>query len=387
MWNKLLFSILSFSWILFFWFYILVYSDFYKNNNINFIDISSKNLYIDSDNLNLFTVYFISDNDISDHKIYSICLNKSDLLYSKKNEYVFSIKIIDKNCRNNNFYLQDNSWKILLNTHFKLNIISEFDLYNRFTDYKSEELIQINKKISSLKNKYKLFLNIDIKTDNIEFVKKSIYYKKLDYVHNIIENILFQRQFKYSIPILWFKLPSKNINKLPNWARPYRASYTNWIHEWWDIDAPLWQKVYSIDSWIIIKVIKDFKFSDLSKLKKYWNISYYDKINNIDILRWNQVWLKTMKWDVVFYAHLDKVYNDIKVWNIVSKWHLLWTVWKTWVPDENYNDYHLHFEIRKNPFILSKAWKYTLFDYMTWDWYFKEKSIKYIRQNQYTIFE
>lgn len=387
MWNKWLFTVLSFFWILFFWYYTLVYSNFYKNNYINFLDVSFKNIYVNSDNLNSFMVYFNSTVDLSSYKIYSLCLNESSLFYSSENKYVFNVKILDKNCKNNNFYLQDNFWKILLNTHFNLNIISEFDLYNRYTDYSSEKLWKINKKIYSIKNKYKIFLNTDSKSENIDFIKKSMYYKELDYNQKIIENILFQRQFKYYIPVSGFKLPEKNINKLPNWARPYRATYTNWVHEWWDIDAPLWQEVSSIDSWIIIKVVRDFKFSDLSKLKKSGNLSYNDKVNNLDILRWNQVWLKTMKWDVIFYAHLDKIYDDIQVWNIIPRWYPLWTVWKTWIPDKDYDDYHLHFELRKNPYILSKAWKYSLYDYMNWDWYFKGESREYIKQKQYTIFE
>jgi hypothetical protein len=133
--------------------------------------------------------------------------------------------------------------------------------------------------------------------------------------------------------------------------------------------------------------VRDFQFSDLSKLKKGENISYYDKVNNLDILRWNQVWLKTMKWDVVFYAHLDEVYDDIQVWNIIPRWYPLWTVWKTWVPDKDYNDYHLHFELRKNPYSIKNAWKYSLYDYMTWDWYFKWDTRESIKQKQYTIFE
>lgn len=387
MWNKWFFTILSFLWILFFWWYTLVYSNFYKNDDIKFLDLSSKNIYINSNNLNSNIVYFNSTYDISLYKLYSVCPIESNFLYSNENIYAFNLKILDQNCKNSNFYLEDNNSKIILNTNFKLNIIKDFDLYNRYTDYSFEYLSKVNKKIYSLRNKYKIFLNIEKNDKNLDFVKKSRYYKELDYNNKVVENILFQRQFKYEIPIAWYELPSKNINKLPNWARPYRAAYTDWIHEWWDIDAPLWQEVVSIDGWIIVKVIRDFKFSDLWKIKMWSNITENDRIENLDILRWNQVWLKTMKWDVVFYAHLSKVYDDIQVWNIIPKWYPLWKVWKTWVPDKDYEDYHLHFELRKNPYSNYMVWKNTVYDYMNWDWYFKWETREYIKEKQYTIFD
>jgi murein DD-endopeptidase MepM/ murein hydrolase activator NlpD len=104
-------------------------------------------------------------------------------------------------------------------------------------------------------------------------------------------------------------------------------------------------------------------------------------------LRGNQVWLKTSKWDLIFYSHLAEIENGLKEWQKVFEWQTLGTVGITGVPDKNYTDYHLHFELRKNPYDLKMAWKYTLQDYMNWDWYFKWKSAQYIQQNQYTIFQ
>ena len=83
----------------------------------------------------------------------------------------------------------------------------------------------------------------------------------------------------------------------------------------------------------------------------------------------------------------DEIYDDIQVGNIVSKWYPLWQVGKTWVPDKNYSDYHLHFELRKNPYISDMIWKNTNYEYMNWDWYFKGETWQYIKENQYTIFE
>lgn len=385
--NKLFFIMLSFFWILFFWWYTLVYSSFYKNTSVNILNFSSKNIYIHSSELQSNIVYFTSEIDISKYTFSSACNIESKFLYSNQSKYAFSLKISNQNCNNENFYLKDENGKTLLNTYFNLDIISESDLYNLFTDYSFENLQKNNQKIITLKEKYKIFLNVPENNENIDFIKKSRYYKELDYNSKIIENIIFQRQFKYKIPIDWFDLPSKNINKLPNWLRPYRASYTNAIHEGWDIDALLWQEVVSIDGGVVIRVTRDFKFSDLWKIKKWEHVNYDDKVNNLDILRWNQVWIKTMKWDIIFYSHLSKVYDDIQVWNIVSKWYPLGKVWKTWVPDRDYEDYHLHFELRKNPYFKNKIWKNTNTDYMNWDWYFKNETREYIKENQYTIFE
>lgn len=374
--------------VVLFFYYTIVNSWFYKNYEIDFFQVSSKNIYLDSEKLNNTIVVFKSKNDISNYKLYSICPLKSEFLYSKNWFNFFSLKILDKNCYNENFYLSDEKWNILTNTYFKLNLIKDFDLYNRFTDCNDDLLSKLNKKFLSEKNKFQLFASINNSNLNFDFIKKSRYYNEVEYNNEKIEEIIIKRQNKYLVPILWYKLPDgKNISKLPNSFRPYRASYTNAIHEWWDIDAPFGTKVISIDDGIIVKIVSDFKFWDLSKLKKDWNLTLKDKIKNLDILRWNQVWVKTMKWDVIFYSHLDKISENLKVGDVVKKWQILWTVWFSWVPDKNYTDYHLHFELRKNPYLIKNIWNNSEFDYMTWDWYFKWSTTKYILENQYKIFQ
>ena len=90
---------------------------------------------------------------------------------------------------------------------------------------------------------------------------------------------------------------------------------------------------------------------------------------------------------MVFYSHLSKIADGIKVWDIVSQRQILWNVWKSWVPDRNYTDYHLHFAVQKNPYNLKQAWKYSFDDYMKWDWYFKWESPYTVIEKQYTVFE
>jgi hypothetical protein len=209
--------------------------------------------------------------------------------------------------------------------------------------------------------------------------------EEITFMEDFISDILTKRERKYLIPVKWVKMPTQ-ATRLPNSWRPYRASYTDWIHEWWDFYTDFWNTVQSLDYWIIIKIVKNFTYSDLWKVKETWKLTELDKLNNLDILRWNQVWIKTMKWDVAFYAHLNEVFDNVKVWDVVFRWQALWTVWISWVPDSDYSDYHLHLEVHKNPYLAHKN-PYTYEDYMSWDWYFKWEKEKYILENQYNIFE
>jgi len=135
---------------------------------------------------------------------------------------------------------------------------------------------------------------------NYDIIKRSRYNKELKHLNKIITDIVKKRKHKYKIPVPGYKLP-KYITKLPNSARNYRKDYTDGIHHGIDIDAPLWSRIVSIDDGIVIKVVKDFKFSDLNQIKRWKNLTYEQKLKNLDILRGNQVWIKTMKWDVVFF--------------------------------------------------------------------------------------
>ena len=175
-------------------------------------------------------------------------------------------------------------------------------------------------------------------------------------------------------------------NVIPNAGRPYRKHYTDWIHHWWDIMAPRGTMTSAIDDGIIIRVVRDFSYEDISKIVKNWKISYEQKLRNLDILRWNQVWLKTTKWDVMFYSHLWKIEDNIVEWAFVSVWQNIWTIDKTWVPDRNYSNFHLHFPIMKNPYNIEKAWKYSWEDYMAWDWYLKWETPDEIIRDQKNIF-
>ena len=214
---------------------------------------------------------------------------------------------------------------------------------------------------------------------------KNRFYKELVYKRDILKNIIEKRRDKYLVPVRWYWLSDSHI-KLPNASRGYRKDYTDWIHHGWDIDAPLDSQVISLDDWIIVRVVKEYAWEDLWKIKHSHNLSEDDKLNNLDILRWNQVWLKTAKWDVVFYSHLDNIYSNIKEGEMIKSWTPIWTIWITWIPDKSYTDYHLHFAVHKNPYNINMAWKYSFDDYMRWDWYFKWESASHILDHQHSVF-
>lgn len=354
-----------------FW-YSLVFAWIWNNTKI--VTKSSDNIFVDSLYLKKIDILFYSREDLSDSIIKSDCNIFSKLKNNNKNNYLFELKVFNKDCNSNNFYLINNKNEKIFD--FKLNLISNYDLISKLIDLKYTHLVRLknnlDKKISNFSK------------DNSNILDKSRKLDEMIYNRDIINGIIEKRKNKYLIPID-NKIMSTKPNKLPNAGRPYRADYTDWIHEWWDFDWKIWDNVYSIDDWVIIRIVDEFNFSFFNNIKRWDNLSSLDKMKNLDILRWKQIWLKTIKWDVAFYSHLDTIYSNLKVWDIVKKWQFFGTIWITWVPDKSYDDYHLHLELRKRPDITKKS--YNIYDYMSWDWYFKWKSVDYILQNQNNIFE
>jgi len=358
-----------------------IYQNFINfENNISFYDYNSTNIFPDSEKLNKNIIIFKDSNTINtfkyinninlfkkDYKIKSNCKITSKYIWNKNNFYFFKLTMLDNKCNNSNFIL--NNWQNdLNNTKFKLNIIKLSNYIITNTNYSNKKLKDIYiknnneiKKLSNFQNITKYSLN-NIKKNRI--YTESIYKKK--YIKQIIHN----RKKKYNNPVIWYKIATE-LNIIPNAGRPYRNSYTDGIHHWWDIIAPFGTTVSAIDSWVIIRVVNNFNFDDLKQIKKDWYISKIQKLKNLDTLRWNQVWLKTNKWDVIFYSHLSKIYEGIKEWNYIESWFDIWEIWKSWVPDKNYTNFHLHFPIMKNPYDDDNIRKYSYTDIMDWDWYLK----------------
>jgi len=346
----------------------------------------SNNIYPDSLYLKDNKIAIKSNIDISEFNLTSVCNINSQFISKNEDIYFFNIKFFDNKCNNNYVFLTNNENKNILT--IKFNIINEYLLYSTLIDNNDSKLKSVYIALENKKNELMSYSNnFESKSweNYINYLIKNRTLNEILYNLNIVKSIIDSRAKKYLIPLEWHTL-STIPNKLPNSLRPYRSDYTDWIHHWWDFDWEFWEQVLAIDEWIIVRVVSGFEFSDLNKIQYWEGLTAFDKNKNLDILRWNQVWLKTSKWDVVFYSHLNDIYSNIKQWEVIRRWQPIWTIWISWVPDKGYSDYHLHIPIHKNPYDPSMVWKYDLDDYMNWDWYFKWDSFKLILENQSNIF-
>lgn len=340
----------------------------------------TNNIYLNSGKINDTLFLYESDIDLSSYSFISECKINSKFIWNEGKYYLFKITYIGNTCDKNtvSFVAPDSQ---IIRTE-PVTIIEKPHLYDYFLDYSTWDLEELKNTLtmkreeltSSLWNTPKLKLKQARKVDEI------------NYLLWLINYIVLQRDEKYIVPVLW-KSISNNVSRVPNARRPYRKDITDGIHHWWDVYWPLEDQTVAIDDALVVRVVRDFEYSDLWKLNRSSVLSELDEAKNLDIYRWNQVWLKTMKWDLVFYSHLTEISDTIVEWEIIKQGDFVWTTGITGVPDKNYSDYHLHFTIHKNPYIRKKAWKNTIDDYLLWDWYFKWKSISYVLQNQNKIFK
>lgn len=369
-----------------FWYSLVywVWAFFWEDIKVTFK--LSNNIYPDSLYLKENKIAIKSNIDISNHKFTSLCNLNYDFISKNEDTYFFNIKISDSKCNNNYIYLSDLEDKKILT--IKFNIINEYKLYSVFIDNDDRKLENIYLELENKKNKLSNYSNKYDKNSGesyYNYLIKNRTLNELIYNLNILKSIIESRKKKYLIPIKWNSLPT-NPNKVPNSARPYRGDYTDWVHQWWDFDWKFWEQLLSIDDWIIVRVVSNFEFSDLNNIQKWSWLTDFDRKKNLDILRWNQVWLKTSKGDISFYSHLNEIYSNIKEWEVIRRGQPIWTIWVSWVPDKNYTDYHLHLEIYKNPYDQKMVWKYDFDDYMNWDWYFKWEKPELILEKQSKIF-
>lgn len=376
--------IITFS--LLFWYTLVFAWTWIFDNTINISFKLSENIYLDSLELKNTKILFKSKENLENYKITSDCKIFSKFTQNKGDFYMFELKFYDNNCKDDRFTLVDNESKI--KASFKLNLVTEYNLLSKLVDLKTTRLTQLK---AILDKKVLLYSTYDkynkiVEENYYNYLLKNRELKEAIYNLGIINNIIQKRNEKYIVPVLWHDMPTNSV-KIPNSWRWYRSDYTDWIHHGWDIDWKLWEQVIALDDWIIVRTVDQFDFSELNNIKRWNNLTFDEKVRNLDILRWNQVWLKTLSWDLVMYSHLNEIFSNVKVWEIVKKWQPLWTIWITWVPDKNYTDYHLHFVVHKNPFISEKVGLYDFDDYMKWDWAFKGKSSSYIVENQGKYFE
>lgn len=372
--HKIILSVLALVSLIWASYYSFVIWAFNREIEIKSHLLLSKDLYINS-NMKDNLVIYKSENDLSKYKLLSkSCKIESKFVSKKDDFYIFHFKFLDEKCINPYLHLETEKW-IIASSYFDINIIDDFSLLNKLTDYKSEDLKNMKKDLVAKIEKY----NDDSKKSfswitNIDFLQRNRLYKEDIYQKDKINYILEWRKQTYLIPVDWYNLPKNDRtwrNQIPNAGRPYRADTTDGIHHGWDVVAPLYTPVRALADGMVIRVINNFKFEDLKKLKTWSGLSFDDKMKNLDIFRWNQIWIKTMKWDIVFYSHLDSIDPKIKVWTFVQAGLSMWKIWITWVPDKNYKNYHLHFEIAINPKDTQKIWNYNFDDMINWNYLWK----------------
>lgn len=346
----------------------------------------SNYVFSSSRHLNTTIVTYKSSRNISDFQLKSSCDIVSRGVRESSNRYSFHISYTDPSCWDDAIWLEDQDARIIPGTFVELEVLSDFELYNRLTDYSDQDLALLQQNLLKKMKPLEIFSQYQeaVASEKYDFYSKKILYHQLLYRSNIIANIQAYRASRYIVPVAGKAMPY-NHSHLPNSTRPYRAAYTDGIHHGWDISGAFWEPVIALDRALVIRVVDGFDDDDFDRLQKTAPVSLEDQIKNLDILRGNQVWLKTMKWDIVFYSHLEDV--DVEFWDILDVWDPVGTIGVTGVPSSDYIDYHLHFPIHKNPYHRDQAWGYSYDDVMTWDWYFKWESTDYIRKHQDEVFK
>ncbi len=349
---------------------------------------SGKALYLDVPHLANEILVYDANTNISAAKISSSCPITSKFLTSSKTLYFFEVDFSQAGeCKNGNIVLELAGEKIA-SSLFTLNIKSSITELLNYWDYSSEALRTLSTNLEKTQKKYAIYKNYK-RQDIVKYyayLQGQRRYFEAQQQYSVIQSILVGREKKYLSPVIERNI-SETFTKIPNSPRPYRADYTDGIHHGWDIGAPIGTDIVALDDGVIVRVVALFSPSDFSRIVYGNSLSDEQKLKNLDILRGRQIWLKTMKGDVVFYSHLDTVLGNIHEGMKVTRGEKMGTVGISWVPEEGYEDSHLHFEIAKNPYIFETAGTYDFGDYMAWPWATKGMNEAQTVQAQKDIFE
>ncbi len=388
---------MHFIYIFLIWFILNIFifpfiSNSLDNLNINAKILTSLNNNIITWNDNLNSTFFVvkTDKKYTDLILKSNCNNSQKIIYTDTTSYSFNLflvkfKLLDNFCLDKNIFVSIND-VLCKDSKYRIKTKHEGEVLNNFLNYNNslikdqinittEKIFDIKSEISQISQKNNILSKI--KLVNLSYI---LNYKNFEL--KLLTNINEEREnLRYKIPVEWKKIPTQT-SLIPNALRSYRSKYTDWIHHWYDILALKYTPVIAVWKWVIIRILDNFTWENFDNIIKN-NLTYIDKLNNLDIYRWNQVWLKTMDWNVFFYSHLNNVASDLYEWKIVNNWDILWFIGNSWIPDKDYKDYHLHFEIQINPFIQNK---YSNLDIIQWDWFWKWKNIDWILKQNKLIF-
>lgn len=200
----------------------------------------------------------------------------------------------------------------------------------------------------------------------LEKLARSYRASALEYRARKASAILEARKgLRYLVPVVGAKMPV-DYPFIPNGGRPYRKDTTDGIHHGWDLLAPVGTPVRAIADGVVVRVVSGFAWRDFERLIKGSALTDDQKALNLDVFRGNQVWLKTADGNVTFYSHLSAIAPEIAEGRSVAAGEILGNVGISGVPDKNYDNPHLHFEIQKNPHDGSDS--SSPLTVMRWDW-------------------
>lgn len=353
------------------------------------VSVLNNNMILSDEKLSSNIVIYKTKERYNDPKIYTTCNHEQKLVssYEKKNEFIYIIyfKISWNKCIDKRIFIK-NGVQIYKNTWFDLKINTYSDLFTYFTDFDNNFLQDKLDKDNILS--YKLDTEIfDIKWKDdiksklkyLDLIYKNSYNEfEITFLNNLINS---RKNLSYISPVAGKLIPTKK-NIVPNAWRPYRAKYTDWVHHWYDIFASRYTPTQALSDGVIVRIIDNFTWNDFDKIR-WKNLSNEDKLFNLDIYRGNQVWLKTADWNITFYSHLESVNNDLKEWDYVYKWSYIWAIWRSGVPDKEYRDFHLHFEIQINPYNKTNN---SFDEIMAWKFFGQNKKYNEIILSQTKLF-
>ena len=334
-----------------------------------------RTVYLDNERLRSLIVVFSSEQSLSQAAIHSVCNTDSRYIFSYKHLYFFYLTYLEDTCSNTTIALRHDD-VILSRSIWSLKFSSKSQEYSSLLDMSDASLASMDADIARKLRPVGVYRNYQrpLSLETLPNHFKKYQALELQYKRSFIAHIQAWRTQKYISPVPGYHI-QRQANKVPNAGRPYRAGYTDGIHHGWDIDAPLWTPVVALDDGIIVRVRDGFVAADFGKIVYGDNLSHEQQLENLDILRGNQVWHKTLKWEVIFYSHLQDVSDELEDGMFIERGTYIWTVGITWVPGTWYEDFHLHFDVKMPPFTPGREGTYTLMEYMKWPWSGKWQSL------------
>ncbi|MDD2565894.1 MAG: M23 family metallopeptidase [Candidatus Gracilibacteria bacterium] len=365
-------------------------ADIYVNARGNGKIIKSLNRNIITSNLDLNSTIFViqSKEKYVNPSIYSSCSNNQKLvnteIVSGKYLYFIYFRFLNS-CTDSSVYIK-NGDEFYTNTEFKINQLSYEKLFVDFSDFSDSgidkelsiidiETLKLEGELGDLQNK------TDTKS-KFEIIQNLYNKRYADFKNILLSNIQSSRKtLKYISPVNGKVIPTRK-GIVPNAARPYRAKYTDGIHHGWDIFASHYTPVRALADGVIIRIKNSFSWSDFDKI--LWkDISSDDRMTNLDIYRGNQIWLKTADGNVTFYSHLENIPTNIAEGQFIKAKTFLGQVGRSGVPDKEYSDFHLHFEIQVNPHTKTNN---DNMDIMRWDYFGEGKNYDTLILEQTKLF-